>query len=269
MGHPIYHLDIICERCEVRVALNDMPIARLRAVTEAEWFAPPVNPYLVGSENMVEIEVHPVISPDGEPIDLAQALVDVAVRRFEKGEPVAPGTGDPVLEVAVHTELAERIREAREEEEELEIPQTFFHLFDNEAISAAAELRDAEPFDDEGALRDYAIRLRDIAGARDAAALVAEMEPKIQAYMAAYDEPREPFYDSLLGGMRDELLAQGVRTDFERDDVLLEPCCGGRLWILRRPDGGPFLQTEPDAEGSTMQMEIVVAPRDGALKIVR
>ncbi len=274
MGHPIYHIEILCERCEVRVALNDVPVGRLRSVDEPEWVAPPINPYLVGSENMLEVSVYPATPPhevgaDEAPIDLSQARIEVVVRRFEKGEPVVPGTGQPVLEVAVHDELAVRIQEARDDEEELEIPQTFFHLFDNEAVSAAPELRDADPFDDEEALRDYAIRLRDIAAARDAAALVAEMEPKIQAYMAAYDEPHQPFYDSLLAGMRDELLAQGVRTDFERGDVLLEPCSGGRLWTLRRPDGGPLLQTEPDPEGNTMQMEVVVAPREGALKVVR
>lgn len=269
MGHPIYHLEVICERCEVRVNLNDMPVVHLRALEEPEWFAPPVNPYLVGSENMVDISVWPVTGPDGTPVDLSEARVEVAVRRFEKGEPVAPGTGDAVLEARVHDELPPRIREAREAEEELDIPQTFFHLFDNEAVSFAAELRDTEPFDDEEALRDYAIRLRDIAGARDAAALVAEMEPKIQAYMAAYDEPRDPFYQSLSSGMRDELLAQGVRTDFERHEVELEPCCGGRVWALRRPGRAPLLQTEPDEEGSTMQIEVLVAPRDGALKVVR
>ena len=269
MPHPIHHVEMICERCEVRVKLNDMPLLRLvGSGDEAEWFAPPCNPYLVGSNNMVEVEVHPLRDENGEPSDLGEAVVELAVRRYAAGEPVAPGVGDALLEMKVHDELKERIREAAEEEEELELPQVFFYMFDNEGPSFAAELHDAEPFDDQEAVRDYAIALRDMAGARDAAGLLAEMEPKVQAYMAAYDHPRDPLVASLDEGLK-EILAVGVRTDFERAEVELEACCGGRVWAVRRPGHEPLLATEPDDDGNTMQIEVIVGPREGALKIVR
>jgi hypothetical protein len=265
MTHPIHHLEIICRGCEVRVKLNDMPIARLRAPgPDAEHFAPPINPYLVGEENVIEIEVAPLAEGD----DLGKAEIDLAVRKFAKGEAVAPGQGPAVLEVAIHDELRERIREAQENDTELDLPQTFYQSFDNEGPSFSEELLESTPFTDESALRDYAIHLRDLAAQKDADGLIAEMEPKIQAFMAAYDEPREPFYESLLSGLRDEFLPAGIDADFGRDDVMLAPACGGRLWNLTRR-GAPLLQTRPDENGNTMQHDILVAPRDGALKVVR
>lgn len=266
MTFPIHHLEMICRGCVVRVKLNDMPFMHLRAPgPDAEWFAPPINPYLVGEGNVIEVEV----SPLSEGGDLASAEVELAVRKYGKGEAVAPGQGPVVIAVAIHDELRERIRQARENEEELEIPQTFFESFDNEGPSFSEELLEGEPFTDEGALRDYAIRLRDLALAKDASGLLAEMEPKIQAFMAAYDEPREPFVESLGAGLREEFLPAGIDGDFGRDDVMLTPACGGRIWSLQRPGGAPLLQTRPDDAGNTMQHEILVGPREGTLKVVR
>jgi hypothetical protein len=270
MGTPIHHLEVICLGCEVRLKLNDLPLMRLVAPgPDAEWYAPPINPYLVGEGNVVELEVRPLLDADGNPIDLGRARIELGVRKFEKGDAVAPGTGTPVLDVNVHEELQQRIAEAKERDEELEMPQSFFHVFDNEGPSFSAELMESEPFTDENALRDYAIRLRDLAAARDADALLAEMEPKIQAYMVAYEEPRELFVESLGTGLRTEFLQANVITDFAKGDVELESCCGGRIWHLKRPGGAPLLQTAPDDAGNTMQFEIYAGPRDGAPRVVR
>lgn len=270
MGHPIYHLDVRVERCRARLSLNDVPVASLDAKgDQPEWFAPPINPYLVGSDNMLTIEVYPTTTELGEPIDVSEARVEVAVVRVEKGGTVAPGEGDRVLEASTDPELAERIAQAREDEEELEIPQTFFQLFDNEAVSFSPELRDAEPFTDEGALRDYAVTLRDLVRARDASGLATELEPKVQAYASAYDDSADVIRDSLVSALRDQILPAGPVTRFERDDVQLESHAGGRVWELRQPDGRPLVASDPDEDGGTYQIPILVAARDGVLKVVR
>lgn len=276
-GLRIHHLETICDGCRVSVRLNDLPMMALVAddPDQPEWYAPPANPYLVGSDNTVEVSVMPLGEPEDPRDALEKAEIEVAVRHFGKGEAVAPGSGPTVFSAAVHEELRERIQESREreaegdEEEEFELPQTFVFLFDTEGPEFAAELRDAEPHDDEAALRDYAIHIRDISAAGNATDLVAEMEPKLQAYAHAYDETRDAFHANLFPGLRDEFLPLGIEAAFERDDVELESCCGGRVWALRRPGGLPLLQTPPTEEGDTSQMEIFVAPREGELRIVR
>ncbi len=270
MGHPIYHLDLRVERCRARVSLNDVPVATLEANgDQPEWFAPPINPYLVGADNELAVEIYPAVTPEGEPIELSEARVELAVMRVEKGRAVAPGEGDRVMEWTSEAELAERIDQAREDEEELEIPQTFVMIFDNEAVDFAAELRDAPPFDDEQALRDYAVVLRDLVGARDAGGLAAEMEPKVQAYARAYDDSADLIRDSLVSVLRDQILPAGPVTGFEAADVQLESHAGGRVWEMRQPDGRPLVASDPDPDGSTYQIPIYVSLRDGALKVVR
>ena len=282
-GPPLHHLETICQGCRVRVRLNDMPIADRVAddPDQAEWYAPPVNLYLVGRDNVIEVAVEPLEEVEDPRDALEDAEIEIAVRFVGKGEAIAPGAAPSVIEVAVHEELRDRIRASRErqarietegleEEEIFEIPQTFFLLFDNEGPDFSDELSDAEPFDDEEALRDLALRIRDLAVAGDAAGLVAEMEPKLEAFARAYEEPRDMFHDDLLEGLRGEFLPAGIQADFERHDVVLEPCCGGRIWGLFRPGRRPLLQTPPDDEGGTMQIDVFVAPRDGgALRIVR
>jgi hypothetical protein len=271
LGDPIFHLDLRVERCRARFALNDLPFGELVARTrQPECFAPPMNPYLAGMANIIEVEVWPSTTPDGAPIDLSEAVVELAVVRVEKGDPVAPGEGHRVATFEVRPELLARIREAEEEDEALEHPQAFFFIWDNdEGPNFAPELRDEAAFDDEGALRDYAILLRDLVRAGDVDGLVAEMEPKVQAYATAYADEAPRVRASLAEVLRDRILPAGPTTAFERDEVQLESLINGRMWALRKPDGRPLVSTEPDGEGGTYQIPIVVGLRDGGLKVVR
>jgi len=270
MTHPIYHLDMRVAGCAVQFRVNDLPLGELSSVgPNKESFAPPMNPYLVGQNNMVEVHVRPVFDPSGEPVDLSGASIEGAVVRAQKDEPVGPGEGDQITTFSFADELRERIRQAVEDEEELELPQMFVHLFDNDVVSFEAELRDAEPFDDEDALRDYAIVIRDLVAAGDSAGLAAQMEAKVQAYAVAYDAEDSFIRDSLVESLRDTILPAGPVTDFERDDVQLEALGGGRVWELRRPNGRPLVSTDPDPEGGSFQIPILVAPRDGGLQVVR
>jgi hypothetical protein len=269
MTHPIHHLECKTERCALSVRLNDVPVVELLATTQPEWFAPPINLYLIGEENLLELAVSPLPKDDGSPGDFGDVSVEGAVRVYAKGDAVAPGEGPLVLELAVMAELATRMEEAKERDEELEIPQTFVFVFDSAGPSFEAELTETDAYDDEGALRDYAILLRDAMRGGQVAALTAEMEPKVQAYAIAYDMPADMIRQSLADVLSGEYLPLGFETDFERDEVELAPAAGGRLWELRRPGGLPLVQTPPDAEGNTMQIPIVVGLRDGALRVVR
>lgn len=271
MSEPIYHLDLVVDRCEARFRLNGVPFGELIARGEQpEWFAPPLNPYLVGADNVIEVEVRPVMGEAGEALDLGEARVELAVVRVEKGEPVAPGEGNRVAVFEVAPELQQRIVDAREADEELAIPQLFAYRFDNpEGPSFAGELHGAATETDEAALRDYAIRLRDIVRARDVDALVTEMEPKVQAYAAAYDDDDGRIRESLRETLRDRIFPAGPVADFERDEVVIEPLAEGRMWELEKPDGRPLISTDPDEDGGTYQLPVIVGVRDGALRIVR
>lgn len=265
MGHPLYHLELVVRGCRAELRLNDLPLISLTPSDEMPvTFAPPINPFLVGELNLVDVDILPMLDAEGAPITtFADAEISGNVRRFEKGDIVAPGAGDVVAEFAIPDDLKERVRE-----EGLELPQQFTHIFANEVIDFTAELGDAPAFSDREALIDYALRLRDLAAARDAAGLLAEMDPKIHAWVAAYDEPYQAFADSL----RTELaafVALPLVVDFDRDEIELRSCCAGRLWELRRTPGQPLLQSEPDADGAVTQFPIVVAPRDGRLRVVR
>lgn len=270
MSFPIYHLEMKIERCQVRARLNDVPVVELTADgKQPEWFAPPVNLYLIGRENRLEVVVSPLPRGDGSPGDFRDVEVAGAVRVYGKGDAVAPGEGPVVLDLRVMRELARRLEEAAGLEEALAIPQTFRFAFDNEGPDFTAELTGGERLEDEEALRDHAIQLRDRARALDMAGLVAEMEPKVQAYAAAYDDSADTIRKSLQDVLQNEYAPRGFLTDFEREEVELTPCAGGRLCELRRPGGLPLLQTPPDAEESTMQIPILVGKRDGVLRVVR
>lgn len=270
MRFPIHHLETKAERCHVRVRLNDVPVVELTAGGEQpEWFAPPINLYLLAGGNWIEVEVSPLPRGDGSPGDFRGVEVDGAVRVYGKGDAVAPGEGPVLLELPVTRELARRLEDAAERDEELVVPQTFRFTFDSEGPDCTAELIRGEPLPGEGALRDYAMKLRDLARAGDVQGLLAEMEPKVQAYAAAYDEDAEAIRRSLQGVLQTEYAPRGFVTDFEREDVELVPFAGGRLCELRRPGGEPLLQTPPDADESTLQIPVVVGSRGGTLRVVR
>ncbi|WP_437806602.1 hypothetical protein [Sorangium sp. So ce1078] len=270
MSFPIYHLETKAERCQVRVRLNDVPVMELTAEGEQpEWFAPPINLYLVAGANRLDVEVAPLPRDDGSPGDFRGVEFEGAVRVYGKGDAVAPGEGPVVIELAVMRELARRMQEADERDGELAIPQAFRFTFDVAAPDFAAELTGGEPLPGEEALRDYAILLRDLARAGDVQGLAAEMEPKVQAYAAAYDGDAGAIRASLRGVLQTEYAPRGFVTDFEREDVEVVPFAGGRLCELRRPGGEPLLQTPPDADENTLQIPVVIGSRGGALRVVR
>lgn len=269
MKHPLYHLEVVAGQCRVEASLNEIPLAELVADgDQLEHVAPPVNPYLIGDENFVEVKVFPLPKLKDAHNPFQNVSIEVAVRAFSPGQPVVPGQGPLVAQKDANREIKERVQTALVHQEPVVIPQNVYLHFDNEGPSFEDELEEAPAFQDEGALRAYALVLRDLMKQRDASGLIAEMTPKIQAYAKAFDHPPPAFIDSLSEELASEFF-QAKLQDFEEKDVVLKPICGQRMWILRRAPQKPLLQTQPDADGNTMQFEIIVAPRDGALKVVR
>ena len=275
MSHPIHHLEVKIERCTLRARVNDVPLIDLRASIQVEYFAPPINPYLVGEGNMVELELFPLLRDDGTYEDFSEVEASGAVRVFGKGDPVGPGEGRVIVELTVMAELAQRIADARAREIELEtpqpldVPQVFFFPFDNEGPAFEAELEEAPPLDDEQALRDYGMRLRDLLVAGDVSGLADEMAPKFEAFAIAYDDDAARIEASVREVFRDDYLPSGFETDFTRDELELEPAAGGRLWTISRPGGRELVRTLPASDGSTMQLAVIVGVRDEQLRIVR
>lgn len=258
MAHPIFHLELTCRTCGLEVRLNDFPVAELTSSDQPSWFAPPVNPWLVGELNILDVTIH---SAGGSAFD--DAAVEGHVRRFEKGDIVAPGEGPEIFAFTIPDELRERVRE-----EELELPQSFSVVFANDEIDFSDELSTPPPFDDREALLDYAIHLRDLLRAQDVDGLVAEFAPKANTWARAFDEPEPGFVDSLREELR-EFFAEGVETDFERSDLALAPACGGRIWELMRSGDLPLMRSvELEEEGRSF-WRVFAGERDGGLKVVR
>ncbi len=264
MGDPIHHLEIAVRSARADVRLNAFPLDGIAARDEAAAsFAPPVNPYLAGPRNVVEVVLDVATGFDGQPRPFTAASFELTVRRFETGGIVEPGGGDLVTRFVPPPELLAEIADGRRRP-----PITLVHAFASEGPDFSAELYDAAPWDDEAASRDYAMKLRALLVNRDVGGLLAEHEPKIQAWSKAYAEPEAAFADSL----REELaqfVAAGPDVAFTRDDVELRRWCGGRIWELRRWGDLPLLRTLLGPEGERTELTAFVAPRRGGLRIVR
>ena len=264
MAHPIYHLELAVNHCAVRLRLNGFPLMTLEADGEPSSFVPPVNPYLVGERNMIEVEILPLIREGGVPSTFAQALIEGSVRGFEKGGIVHPGAGDDITIIEIPDELREQVIE-----DELTLPVSFTQVFSNEGADSSALFSGSAPFDDPDGLLDYGIALRDLAAARDVDGLLVEFQPKLAAYAAAYEETEQAFTESLREELQTTLLAGAVVSDFERGDLRLSPWCGGRVWEISAGANQPLLRTEEDDEGVAYSFQVFAAPIDGHYRIVR
>ena len=206
MTLKIHHLELFTTRCEIAATLNGVPIANVRSTDpHTDHFAPPINPYLVGEGNVLEVSIAPARLENDEFTEWSEAKVEAAVRVFDKGGIVLPGGGGPAItEVDFGPELAARMAQAEEDEVELEVPQSFLHIFDNEGMSFADELLDSEPFDDHDALLDYGVFIRDLFANGDVAGFLAEVTPKCQVWSVAYEEPVDFFLEQIRTGLETE-----------------------------------------------------------------
>ena len=261
MGHPIFHLELQVRSCEAEVRLNGFPVIQKRFSPDQVpvSFAPPVNQYLAGARNTVELTLRAAMARDGSEAPFEGADFDMNVRQFEKGDIFEPGAGNVVTVLSLSDELRERIRKGEQKP-----PVVISHRFANEVIDFSAELLDAPPFEDAAAVLDYALYLRDLMSRGDVDALMREYEPKAQAWVRAYGNPHQEMATKSREGLV-EFMRNRPELDFDRADLEVRPYCGGRMWGLFRRDGLPFARSN----GGKSRIAIYVAPRDGALRIVR
>jgi hypothetical protein len=261
MGHPIFHLELTVRSCEAELFLNGFPVipslTSLNALPVS--FAPPVNPYLCGARNTVELVLRAAIAPDGPEVPFAAADFEMNVRRFEKGDIVEPGAGEMVTVLSLPDEARERIRKGEQKP-----PLTILHRFSNEEIDFSAELLDAPPFENPEAVIDYALRLRELMAAGDVDLLLEEYEPKLRIGAAAYGNAYQLIAENTRNGLT-EFVRDVPELDFGRDDIVVRPYCGGRIWGLHRRGSLRFARSD----GGRSRISIHVAPRDGALRVVR
>jgi hypothetical protein len=264
VSHPIHHLEGIVQFARADLRLNGFPLGDVEARDETAWsFAPPVNPVLAGPRNVVEVILDVSMDFDGKPLPFEKVQIELTVRRFEKGGIVEPGAGELVTRLVPPPEVMKDIAEGK-----LKPPVTLTHRFASQGPDFSDELYDAKPFTDEKALRDYGVKLRGLVVKRDVAGLLAEHEPKVQAWAKAYAEPIDRFRASLKEELA-KFIAAGADVAFTPDDIEARSCCGGRIWELRRKRNLPLLRTLPGEEGERSELSAFVALRGGALRIVR
>jgi hypothetical protein len=147
---PIYHLSLTVRSCQARLLLNGFPLISKSAGSNlSESTAPPVNPYLAGKRNTVEIEIRPAVRDDGTEVPLTHADFEMDVREYHKGGIVEPGGGKLVTEFS----MPPNVRKQLEKGKKLKLPLRFTHRFANGGgIDFSAELLDAPPFTDRKAV---------------------------------------------------------------------------------------------------------------------
>lgn len=263
-GPQILQLDLSVKAARAEVRLNGFPLGHSNAAGAiAPFFTAPLNPYLAGKRNVLELVVDAAKGPDGKPLPMTGAAVEVTVRRFAKGDMVEPGAGALVTRYAVPKAVLAELASGKRKP-----PVTVTHPFASEGPDFSAELHDAPPFADEAALRDYAMKLRGLAEKGDVDALLAEFGPKVSAYATAYAEPEAALAESLKQGLA-ALVEAKPDVAFGRDDVEPVSCAGGRVWELRRKGGAPLLRAPENADGFSAQIPVYVAARNGVLRVVR
>jgi hypothetical protein len=258
---PIYHLALTIRSCQAEILLNGFPLISLSAQNEQPVsFSPPVNPYLAGKRNTVEIELRPAVRPDGTELPFADAYFTMEVQEYKEGDIVEPGGGGSVTKFSMPASVREQIRKGKKKP-----PLKFTHTFANASgIDFSAELLDAPPFTDKKAVADYAMHLRDLMAKGDVDGLIAEYEYKVRVGAEAYGNPYQERWANTRKGLA-EFVGRKPGLDFGPADLDLRPRCGGRMWELSRKGGKEFLRTADDRG----RLIVFVGLRNGKIRVVR
>ena len=258
---PIYHLELTIRSCQAELLLNGFPLLSLSAQNEQPVsFSPPVNPYLAGKRNTVEIELRPAVRADGTELPFADAYFTMEVQEYKEGDIVEPGGGGPVTRFSMPAGVREQIRKGKKKP-----PLKFTHTFANGGgIDFSAELLDARPFTDKKAVADYAVHLRDLMAKGDLDGLIAEYEYKVRVGAEAYGSSYQERWANTRKGLA-EFVGRKPGLDFGPADLDLRPRCGGRMWQLSRKGGKEFLRTADDRG----RLIVFVGLRNGKIRVVR
>jgi len=248
----IYHLNVRLVACEARVFINGFPVEHIDARAAPRESAPPINLCLTGAYNRLDAEIH------FEHEASEQVAVEGEILRFEKGDVVGPGAGDPVLSWSLPRQLRDQPS-----------PWVFSEQFSTvDAPSFEHRLRAASQLRDEEAIRDYAMYVRELIARGMVDEFVEQMRPKLDDFARAFDEPVTTFEADLREYFRTVLLPGASVLDFSRSEVVPRPYCEGRVWELRRGTDDALI-TVPVDGGVVYRLPLYVGSHDGELEIVR
>jgi hypothetical protein len=295
---PYYYVEFSTSGASFYVTINDRPHMETDAFGGA-FKASPVNVNLIGEENEIRIIAGPTSEPDsGRKTTPEDAELTGSVKLYQSEDLFGTDDGKTIAEFNLQDaigkqrekkqqEFQQRLREAEPNQKQqlknnkekitsLEFPIEMTVEFDSpKTQSFAYRLTEAPVVEDRSALKDYAIKLRDLMRDQDSRGLYEQIKPKNKDYNQAYYESDgyqwwkdgfEAFYESEL------------RTDFDRDDIGLRPLLGGRLWEVYVKNGEPDKPWSPTGRrlfktkgknGKISWMRVIVGRVDGELRIVR
>lgn len=277
---PYYYVELsvrgVPDTCVLTV--NGVKVGRWH--NETVTLGKPVNHMLVGSDNTVTLTITSTehsSSAVTERSEQTSSFEDVAgslvVERVTE-DTVVVTAGEEKRDAVRSVDVGEAVRQRLERSAEPTSSVELELAFDSEDVPSFRErLREAPVVDDEEELRDYAMELRDALEERRTDDLYEEFEVKFEEYDRAFpsrapDDSRAWFRQHATESLFEESARQ--RFDFTRDDLLLEPWAGGRVWELgvERDDTSREFVLVEDDEG-TFVMDVYVGDVAGDLRIVR
>jgi len=219
--------------CRYTVTLNGVDLVHDE---DADIFTMPVNPWLAGKDNTVDLTVKPV---KGKKECEAQLKVEEMDRANWRTHVLALGKVDG------KTGKASFSFESR--------------------IDALTAWKKAAPFKDEKALKAYAVKLADLARTGKWDLWLVEARPKYEELAKAFEAPRAALMEAdqnAFSGFEE------ILPPLKASQVVLEPILDGRLWRLRikKHETSLFVVQQGDTEEA---MEIIVGQVDGELRVVR
>lgn len=134
--------------------------------------------------------------------------------------------------------------------------------FDSETAAFGPVLAAARPASPD-ALLGLALQVRDLLRAQDRAGLMKLFAPKLACYAAAFGAPRESLEADIAAGLGEFFDSE---LGFEAGDVLAQPWCDGKVFLLCRQDGRALVhKDQPDG---TLSLHIYAAMMEGGPAIV-
>ncbi len=306
---PYYYLDLDVQDARTQTIVNGVGFHEGDGRTGLSLNAP-MNALLIGTDNSVTVIVKPTTVPAGDPpksgkladadsvrpSTVADAEVSVAIDKVtsgtvtpEGGETLAEKTLEEVVEKkeeALQKEFLEKLESAPPEkkkaladrEEELtrvELPVEMELTFDSEDVPSFRErFVEAPVIEDTSVLKDFAIRLRDLAKNKSTRRLFELSNPKFQIYATAYPSQSKSEQDDLesfLEVFEEKYYGRSPFLEFDREDLVLKKWAGGRVWEIN-VDRGEALEDSfflSRLDGEVWTMDIFVGKVDGELKVVR
>ncbi|PQJ33894.1 hypothetical protein BSZ35_04110 [Salinibacter sp. 10B] len=281
------------------VTINDTPFMQATSAG-GEAMSSPVNVRLVGENNELRVVAGPTMKSDSSGLTTPEdARLSGSVSLYRKGQLTGTQAGEEITTFSLQDTIEARREEKRqsflnrmeeappEEKKELadreeELTSVSFPIemtvrFDSpKTPSFAGHLTKAPVIEDTTALKDYAVKLRNLMRRQDTREIYEEMKVKNRDYNLAYYE--SDGYEWWKKHLEGKYFESGLRTDFNREDIGLRPLLDGRLWEVYVENGEPdepwdptgrkFFKTRGE-DGTIWSMRVIVGRVDGELCIVR